>query len=119
MHPTSGQKKKKKKKNDEHNSIVIITFSFSKVKYKNTSHEKSIVLGEHDSQSLNLDTSHSLYYKNTSHEKLIVLDKHDSLQWYDIVHFEHKILMALLWVSREGLTRMEIVFLDYKLMIIL
>ena len=43
----------------------------------------------------------------------------DEPQWYDIVHFEHKLFMALLWVSTKGLIPMELVFLTYKPMIIL
>ena len=48
---------------------------------------------------------------------LWLLDEHDSPQWYDIVHFEHK-LSWLCFVLSKRPHPIELVFLTYKPMII-
>ena len=52
------------------------------------------------------------------HDSDTMLDERDSSGWYDIVHFEHKALTTLLWPFSKDLVPIEIVFLDYKPMMI-
>ena len=48
-----------------------------------------------------------IFFQFTTFKLKISVRNHDSPQWYDIVHFEHKLLWFCFWASPEGLVRME------------
>ena len=57
-----------------------------------------------------------LSWLSLGHDSDIMLDEHDSPQLHDIVHFEYK--LSWFWASPKYLVSMEIVFFNYKLIII-
>ena len=83
---------------DEYDSDTMLDEYDSDTMVLSLGHDSNTMLDEHDSDTMVLSLGHN---SDT------MLDEHDSLQWYDIVHFEHKLSWLFFRLAQKASTNRE------------